>query len=65
MASEARIRANKKYDEAHTKQYKIKLNLNSDSDIIEKLDSLDNKTGYIKSLIRKDLASSSAEGSDE
>lgn len=44
-----------RYDKTHTKRIFLKLNLESDSDILEKLDSVPNKQGYIKELIRKDL----------
>lgn len=56
MASQAQIRAVDKYDKANTKKYLLKLNLVTDKDIIDHLDSLDNKQGYIKQLIRNDLA---------
>ena len=54
---EVRLRAQKKYDEAHRNDYKayyIMCNKVTDADIIEHLDSMDNKQGYIKDLIRKD-----------
>ena len=53
--SEAQMRANAKYDAKATMQVKMKLNLTTDADIIEKLSSVDNKQGYIKSLIRADI----------
>ncbi len=55
MASEARIRANAKYDEANTRQIRLKLNLKHDADILAKLDEVENKQGYIKALIRADI----------
>ena len=55
VASEAEKRAARKYDEAHTVQVKMKLNKKTDADILEKLDSVPNKQGYIKGLIREDL----------
>lgn len=55
MTSEAQKRANAKYDEENTVQFKMKLNLNTDKDILDKLDTLDNKQGYVKELIRKDI----------
>jgi len=55
MTSEAHKRANAKYDAAHTKQVKLKLNLKSDQDIIERLEEVDNIQGYIKRLIREDI----------
>lgn len=39
----------------HSTVIPIRLNYVNDADILEKLTSLDNKTGYIKNLIRKDL----------
>lgn len=55
MTTEAQKRAQVKYDEAHTVQIKMKLNTKTDADIIAKLNSVENKQGYIKSLIRGDL----------
>lgn len=55
MTTEAKKRANAKYDAGHTKQIKMKLNLTTDADIIAKLESVDNIQGYIKSLIREDM----------
>lgn len=53
--TEAKRRAIKKYDSANTKQIPLKLNLNTDKDIFEKLKSVSNVQGYIKKLIREDL----------
>ena len=50
--SEAKTR----WDRENTVVVTMKLNKNTDADIIEKLDSVDNKQGYIKRLIREDLA---------
>ena len=44
-----------KYDKENTKRVYIKLNKNTDSDILAYLDSKPNKQGYIKELIRKDM----------
>lgn len=52
---EALKRAQKKYDENTTVQVKMKLNVKTDRDILEKLESVENKQGYIKELIRTDL----------
>lgn len=51
----AQKRAKEKYDKANTVQVKIKLNLKTDSDILEALERSGNKQGYIKELIRNDL----------
>lgn len=45
----------KRYKEKNIRQVKMDLNIKTDADILEKLDSLPNKTGYIKELIRADL----------
>lgn len=55
MTTEAQIRATKKYQEKNTRLMSIRLNLNTDADIIAKLESVDSKQGYIKELIRKDM----------
>lgn len=53
--TEAQKRAREKYERANTVQFKMKLNRNTDADILAKLNSVGNKQGYIKELIRKDL----------
>lgn len=55
MATEAQIRAQARYDKANTKQFHLKLNRNTDWDVIDKLNSVPSKQGYIKALIRADL----------
>lgn len=55
MKTDAQKRASKKYDETHTVQIKLKLNKKTDHDIIQKLDSVHSKQGYIKELIRNDI----------
>ena len=52
----AHTRANTKYNKSHTKQVPLRFNLKTDADILEKLESVPNKLGYIKSLIRDDIA---------
>lgn len=53
MASEARKRATANY---HRKCKKLLLVMNPDrdADVIERLESVGNKSGYIKELIRRD-----------
>lgn len=51
----ARTRASVKYNKTHVKQIKLNLNLRTDQDIINHLEALENKQGYIKELIRKDM----------
>lgn len=48
--------AQAKYDSTHCKYYTLKMNLETDSDVIEKLSSVESKQGYIKQLIREDIA---------
>ena len=56
MTSEARKHAQMKYNKAHTKQITLRLNKRTEADIIEWLGKADNKQGYIKALIRADMA---------
>ena len=53
--NEVQKKAQMKYDAKATKQIKLKLNITSDKDILDKLEQVDNKQGYIKELIRKDI----------
>lgn len=55
--TKAQLKATAKYQSANTKAYVIKLNRKTDADVIAKLEQVDNKQGYIKSLIRSDLNS--------
>lgn len=50
MAAESR------YKSRVIRQYKIDLNRNTDGDIIAWLEGKDNRQGYIKRLIREDIA---------
>lgn len=56
METEAEKKAKIKYDKANTVQLKLKLNKNTDADILAKLDECGNKQGYIKALIRADIS---------
>lgn len=55
MQTDAGRRAKAKYDSNNTAKFGFKLNLKTDKDIIDKLNSIDNKQGYIKELIRRDI----------
>lgn len=48
--------AQSKYKKENTKQIALQLNTKTDVDILQKLQKVPNKQGYIKSLIRKDIA---------
>ena len=55
MVRESKLRANAKYDKQNTTGLYLKLNKNTDIDIIERLSAQENKQGYIKLLIRYDI----------
>ena len=44
-----------KWDAEHTTRIYLKLNNNTDADILAKLETVESKQGYIKQLIRKDI----------
>ena len=48
--------AKAKYDKEKTRRYVIKVISTTEADIIQKLDRVPNKAGYIKALIRADIA---------
>ena len=45
-----------RYNKKNTKVVPIRLNYKSDMDILDKLSSVDSMAGYIKKLIREDIA---------
>lgn len=45
-----------KYNKEKTVPFTMRMMKNTESDIIEKLESVPNKAGYVKSLIRQDIA---------
>ena len=56
MTTEAQKRAKQKYDSKNTKQVMLKLNKKTDADILARLEGSGNVQGYIKQLIRADMA---------
>lgn len=58
MATDAQKRAVRKYEAANVRQFNLRLNVRTDADIIAKLDSVESKQGYVKSLIRRDIEGS-------
>lgn len=52
--------AKKAWDAAHTRKVLLKLNCNTDKDVLQKLGSVPSKQGYIKALIRKDIGATNA-----
>lgn len=60
--TDAKRKAIQKYDAVNTKQYHLKLNVKTDADIIERLSGQTNVQGYLKDLIREDIAENLARG---
>ena len=54
-STDAQIRASAKYNKENIKGFAFQLNITTDRDIIDHLAKKDNKTGYIKQLIRDDM----------
>lgn len=53
--TDARRKANAKYNASHTRYFGLKLNLGTDADIIARLDEVGPIQTYIKRLIREDI----------
>ena len=58
MSTEAQKKASANYAKKMTKCVNLAFNRKTDADILEKLDSVDSKMGYIKKLIREDIEKS-------
>lgn len=54
-----------KWDRENTRQVKLKLNLRTDADILAQLDAQQNRQGYVKRLIREDIARSAQPDREE
>lgn len=54
MPKKATIRQYR-YDATHSVTMTFKFNRKTDADILHRLDSVSNKQGYIKNLIRQDI----------
>lgn len=50
------LKADTKYKKANIIKVNMSLNRNTDGDILAYIDTIDNKQGYLKSLIREDMA---------
>ena len=59
MATEAQRRAKQRYD-AKTVQYVFRLRMDGDSDVIDRLKSVPNKTEFLRKLVRQDIDSNHA-----
>ena len=53
--TEAQKRAREKYDKANTIMFCLKLNKTTDADVIQRLQEVSNRQGYIKDLVRSDM----------
>jgi len=54
-STDAQIRASAKYNKENVKRVILHFNITTDKDILDCLAKKDNKTGYIKQLIRADM----------
>lgn len=54
---EKKLTPQQRYAKKNIKQFKIDCMISTESDIIKKLESVPNKAGYIKQLIRADISS--------
>lgn len=62
--TEAQKRATLKYRETNIKRYTVEFSKTKDSDLIEYLDSVDNRTGTIKEAIREKMERESDNGKE-
>ena len=46
----------RKWDAENTKRFSFQVMKKTEADVLQKLESVDNISGYIKDLIRKDIA---------
>lgn len=54
--AEKKVTPQERYAAKYKKQYKLDCFTSTEQDIIDKLESVPNRAGYIKSLIRADIA---------
>lgn len=55
LITDAKRKTNMDYDRKNTKLIGMKLNRNTDADILEHLSKQENVQGYLKELIRADI----------
>jgi hypothetical protein len=53
---ENKIKRNAEYNKNNTVRLEIKINRNTEAEILEHLEQIPNKSGYIKQLIIEDIA---------
>ena len=62
MEQKRNYEAQARYNAKTRRRYALNLNTNTDPDILAHLETLDNVQGYIKQLIREDIARKKEEG---
>lgn len=65
MSTKSEIKAINKYNKENTKIIPLRLNLKNDMDIVNKLEQVPSKMGYLKDLIRKDMEQGTWSDTDE
>lgn len=56
-AKKTKYAANARSNQKNTRTVNLRFSINTESDILDYLDTKENKAGYIKELIRKDMNS--------
>lgn len=65
VKSDSRKKYQHEWDSRNTKNIGVKLNYRTDADILSRLATVNNVQGYVKQLIRDDIARHSREESEE
>ena len=65
MGKDAVNRAVKKYQKKNTKSFSVRFNKNTEPEIVDKLESQENVTNYVRSLIKEDLKKEKKDNKDE
>jgi hypothetical protein len=52
------VAASNKYNKANTKAYTFRLDLTYDKELIQYMETLENKSGWFKEIIRQEMAKS-------
>ena len=64
MATESEIKAVNKFNKEKTKVIPVRLNFKTDADILSHLETVSSKMGYVKNLIRADMAKNRKQGGE-
>ena len=60
-----KYKSQNKYDANNTRRFGLKLNLKTDKELIQKLDSVENIQGYLKGLIAADIKTEKEKSASE